>query len=152
MAPLPAWKTGRSAPGFANGAHCGASEVWGYIIQNFFCYCLLSPPFPSQNENIPAAVSEESRSEGKVGFKAYKNYLAAGAHWLLIVFLILLNVAAQVNAGIYFVCGLSLVPLTLSIFTLITVFCSPLGFALKRGILGDRVVDFLVIVDMAESF
>ncbi|XP_022358423.1 multidrug resistance-associated protein 4 isoform X3 [Enhydra lutris kenyoni] len=49
-----------------------------------------------ENENTPAAVSEESRSEGKVGFKAYKNYLAAGAHWLVIVFLVLLNVIAQV--------------------------------------------------------
>uniref|UniRef100_A0A452RZ89 ATP binding cassette subfamily C member 4 (PEL blood group) n=1 Tax=Ursus americanus TaxID=9643 RepID=A0A452RZ89_URSAM len=42
------------------------------------------------------ALSEESRSEGKVGFKAYKNYLTAGAHCLVIVFLILLNIVAQV--------------------------------------------------------
>lgn len=48
-------------------------------------------------------MSEESRSEGKVGLKAYKNYLIAGAHWLAIVFLILLNIIAQVNKGIYFV-------------------------------------------------
>ncbi|XP_045834036.1 ATP-binding cassette sub-family C member 4 isoform X2 [Meles meles] len=55
-----------------------------------------SAPEVQTNENIPAAVSEESRLEGKVGFKAYKNYLMAGAHWLVIVFLILLNVIAQV--------------------------------------------------------
>ncbi|XP_030884410.1 multidrug resistance-associated protein 4 isoform X3 [Leptonychotes weddellii] len=48
------------------------------------------------NESTQVAVSEESRSEGKVGLKAYKNYLIAGAHWLAIVFLILLNIIAQV--------------------------------------------------------
>uniref|UniRef100_A0A452VN02 Multidrug resistance-associated protein 4 n=1 Tax=Ursus maritimus TaxID=29073 RepID=A0A452VN02_URSMA len=48
------------------------------------------------NENTQVALSEESRSEGKVGFKAYKNYLTAGAHCLVIVFLILLNIVAQV--------------------------------------------------------
>uniref|UniRef100_A0A2K5Q441 ATP binding cassette subfamily C member 4 (PEL blood group) n=1 Tax=Cebus imitator TaxID=2715852 RepID=A0A2K5Q441_CEBIM len=47
-------------------------------------------------ENVPAALSEESRSEGKVGFKAYKNYFRAGAHWMVIIFLFLLNAAAQV--------------------------------------------------------
>lgn len=57
-------------------------------------------PFPSQNENTQVALSEESRSEGKVGFKAYKNYLTAGAHCLVIVFLILLNIVAQVDTGI----------------------------------------------------
>ncbi|XP_032133378.1 multidrug resistance-associated protein 4 isoform X5 [Sapajus apella] len=47
-------------------------------------------------ENVPAALSEENRSEGKVGFKAYKNYFRAGAHWMVIIFLVLLNAAAQV--------------------------------------------------------
>ncbi|XP_004680354.2 PREDICTED: multidrug resistance-associated protein 4 [Condylura cristata] len=47
-------------------------------------------------ENIQATLPEETRSEGKVGFKAYKNYLAAGAHWLVVVFLLLVNIAAQV--------------------------------------------------------
>ena len=37
-----------------------------------------------------------------VGFKIYKNCFRAGAHWLIIVFLILINVAAQVNSNIYF--------------------------------------------------
>ncbi|XP_006832064.1 PREDICTED: multidrug resistance-associated protein 4 [Chrysochloris asiatica] len=40
---------------------------------------------------------EESRSEGKVGFKAYKNYFAAGAHWSIIILLILLNAASLVS-------------------------------------------------------
>uniref|UniRef100_A0A8D0YX13 Cystic fibrosis transmembrane conductance regulator n=1 Tax=Sus scrofa TaxID=9823 RepID=A0A8D0YX13_PIG len=48
-------------------------------------------------ENIQVALPEESRSEGEVGFKAYKNYFTAGAHWFIIIFLILVNVAAQVS-------------------------------------------------------
>uniref|UniRef100_A0A452VN33 Multidrug resistance-associated protein 4 n=1 Tax=Ursus maritimus TaxID=29073 RepID=A0A452VN33_URSMA len=57
-------------------------------------------------ENTQVALSEESRSEGKVGFKAYKNYLTAGAHCLVIVFLILLNIVAQVDTG-FFLSGLT---------------------------------------------
>ncbi|XP_073750489.1 ATP-binding cassette sub-family C member 4 isoform X4 [Callorhinus ursinus] len=53
-------------------------------------------PEVQANETTQVAVPEESRSEGKVGLKAYKNYLTAGAHWLVIVFLILLNIIAQV--------------------------------------------------------
>ncbi|XP_016079635.1 PREDICTED: multidrug resistance-associated protein 4 [Miniopterus natalensis] len=48
-------------------------------------------------ENVQVAVSEESRSEGKVGLKAYKNYFIAGAHWFIIIFLILVNIVAQVS-------------------------------------------------------
>lgn len=40
---------------------------------------------------------EESRSEGRIGFKAYKNYFTAGASWLFIIFLVLLNMAGQVH-------------------------------------------------------
>nr|XP_020038730.1 multidrug resistance-associated protein 4 isoform X4 [Castor canadensis] len=47
-------------------------------------------------EDTPVVQSEASRSEGKVGFKAYKNYFTAGASWFVIIFLILLNIAAQV--------------------------------------------------------
>ncbi|XP_047408548.1 ATP-binding cassette sub-family C member 4 isoform X2 [Sciurus carolinensis] len=48
-------------------------------------------------ENAQAVQPEESRSEGKVGFKVYKNYFTAGASWFIIIFLILLNMAAQVS-------------------------------------------------------
>ncbi|OWK00794.1 hypothetical protein Celaphus_00016765, partial [Cervus elaphus hippelaphus] len=34
--------------------------------------------------------------EGKVGFKTYENYFTAGADWPVIIFLILVNIAAQV--------------------------------------------------------
>ena len=40
--------------------------------------------------------------EGKVGFKTYANYFTAGADWSVIIFLILVNIAAQVHKGVYF--------------------------------------------------
>ena len=40
--------------------------------------------------------------EGKVGFKTYKNYFTGGADWSVIIFLILVNIAAQVRKGVYF--------------------------------------------------
>ncbi|KAI4581545.1 hypothetical protein MJG53_009988 [Ovis ammon polii x Ovis aries] len=49
-----------------------------------------------KTENIQDTLSEERRLEGKVGFKTYKNYFRAGAHWSVIIFLILVNIAAQV--------------------------------------------------------
>ncbi|KAM5312286.1 ATP-binding cassette sub-family C member 4 isoform 2-T2 [Glossophaga mutica] len=48
-------------------------------------------------ENVQVTVPEESRSEGKIGFKAYRNYFTAGANWFIIIVLILLNIAAQVT-------------------------------------------------------
>eukprot|EP00069_Balaena_mysticetus_P008628 bmy_19698T0 len=55
---------------------------------------------PSLKDTAPddqdVTLSEESRLEGKVGFKAYKNYFTAGAHWFIIIFLIPVNIAAQV--------------------------------------------------------
>ncbi|XP_069457987.1 ATP-binding cassette sub-family C member 4-like isoform X1 [Ovis canadensis] len=47
-------------------------------------------------ENIQDTLSKERRLEGKVGFKTYKNYFRAGAHWSVIIFLILVCIAAQV--------------------------------------------------------
>ncbi|KAI4581557.1 hypothetical protein MJG53_010000 [Ovis ammon polii x Ovis aries] len=49
-----------------------------------------------ETENIQVMLSDESHLEGSVGFKTYKNYFTAGAHWLTMVFLILVNIAAQV--------------------------------------------------------
>ncbi|XP_010629028.1 multidrug resistance-associated protein 4 isoform X1 [Fukomys damarensis] len=53
-------------------------------------------PEGQDTEDIQVTQPEESRSEGKVGFKAYKNYFTAGASWFIIIFLVLLNLAAQV--------------------------------------------------------
>lgn len=53
-------------------------------------------PEAQDAENTQAAQPEESRSEGRIGFKAYKNYFSAGASWFFIAFLVLLNVMGQV--------------------------------------------------------
>ncbi|XP_058404363.1 ATP-binding cassette sub-family C member 4 isoform X3 [Diceros bicornis minor] len=53
-------------------------------------------PEVQDTENAQVTLSEESRSEGKLGLKTYKSYFRAGAHWLVIIFLILLNLIAQV--------------------------------------------------------
>lgn len=53
-------------------------------------------PEAQDAENTQAAQPEESRSEGRIGFKAYKNYFSAGASWFFIVFLVLLNLIGQV--------------------------------------------------------
>ncbi|XP_015446388.1 multidrug resistance-associated protein 4 isoform X3 [Pteropus alecto] len=46
--------------------------------------------------NMQVTLTEESRSEGKVGMKAYKSYFTAGAHWFILIFLLLITVLAQV--------------------------------------------------------
>lgn len=53
-------------------------------------------PDTQDAENTQAAQPEESRSEGRISFKAYKNYFSAGASWFFIVFLVLLNLMCQV--------------------------------------------------------
>ena len=58
--------------------------------------------FPSQTENIQVTLPLEDHLEGKVGIKTYKNYFTAGADWPVIIFLILVNIAAQVRKGVYF--------------------------------------------------
>uniref|UniRef100_A0A8W4FKS1 Cystic fibrosis transmembrane conductance regulator n=1 Tax=Sus scrofa TaxID=9823 RepID=A0A8W4FKS1_PIG len=59
-------------------------------------------PEDQDTETIQVALSLESRSEGKVDFKTYKDYFTAGAHWNIIILLILVNTAAQVNKDICF--------------------------------------------------
>ena len=62
----------------------------------------LTATFHPQTENIEVTLPLEDHMEGKVGFKTYKNYFTAGADWPVIIFLILVNIAAQVRKGIYF--------------------------------------------------
>lgn len=92
--------------------------------------------FPSQIKNMQVTLTKESRSEGKVGIKAYKNYFTAGAHWLMLIFILLVNITAQVNKD---TCAFNSIFTVLVISVLylycIIVFCSPLGFALKMGYL-----------------
>ena len=58
--------------------------------------------FPSQTEDILVKLPLEDHSKGQVGCKTYKNYFTAGAHWFIIIFLILVNIAAQVNKETFF--------------------------------------------------
>ncbi|XP_045018385.1 ATP-binding cassette sub-family C member 4 isoform X6 [Bubalus bubalis] len=53
-------------------------------------------PEDQESENIQVTLPLEDHLEGKVGFKTYKNYFTGGADWLVIIFLILVNIAAQV--------------------------------------------------------
>ncbi|XP_060989039.1 ATP-binding cassette sub-family C member 4-like [Dama dama] len=54
-------------------------------------------PEDQDTENIQVTLPLEGRSFGRVGFKTYANYFTAGAHWFIIIFLILVNIAAQVS-------------------------------------------------------
>ncbi|XP_043334061.1 ATP-binding cassette sub-family C member 4-like isoform X4 [Cervus canadensis] len=54
-------------------------------------------PEDQDAENIQVTLPLEGRLVGKVGFKTYKNYFTAGAHQFIIIFLILVNIAAQVT-------------------------------------------------------
>nr|XP_020732967.1 multidrug resistance-associated protein 4-like [Odocoileus virginianus texanus] len=54
-------------------------------------------PEDQDTENIQITLPLEGRSFGRVGFKTYANYFTAGAHWFIIIFLILVNIAAQVS-------------------------------------------------------
>ncbi|KAI4538916.1 hypothetical protein MG293_011183 [Ovis ammon polii] len=53
-------------------------------------------PEDQDTENIQVTLPLEDHLEGKVGFKTYVNYFTAGADWPVIIFLILVNIAAQV--------------------------------------------------------
>uniref|UniRef100_A0A4W2CUK0 ATP binding cassette subfamily C member 4 n=1 Tax=Bos indicus x Bos taurus TaxID=30522 RepID=A0A4W2CUK0_BOBOX len=53
-------------------------------------------PEDQETENIQVVLPLECHLKGKVGFKTFKNYFTAGAHWPVIIFLILVNIAAQV--------------------------------------------------------
>ncbi|KAI4565332.1 hypothetical protein MJT46_009675 [Ovis ammon polii x Ovis aries] len=53
-------------------------------------------PEDQESENIQVTLPPQDHLKGKVGFKTYKNYFTAGADWRVIIFLILVNIAAQV--------------------------------------------------------
>uniref|UniRef100_A0A8C2NXL5 ATP-binding cassette, sub-family C (CFTR/MRP), member 4 n=1 Tax=Capra hircus TaxID=9925 RepID=A0A8C2NXL5_CAPHI len=59
-------------------------------------------PEDHDTEDILVILPLEDYSKGQVGCKTYKNYFTAGTHWFIIIFLILMNIAAQVNKDIYF--------------------------------------------------
>ncbi|XP_069457984.1 ATP-binding cassette sub-family C member 4-like isoform X2 [Ovis canadensis] len=53
-------------------------------------------PEDHDTEDILVILPLEDYSKGQVGCKTCKNYFTAGAHWFIIIFLILMNIAAQV--------------------------------------------------------
>ncbi|XP_027413624.1 multidrug resistance-associated protein 4-like isoform X3 [Bos indicus x Bos taurus] len=53
-------------------------------------------PEDQDTENIQVTLPLEDHLEGKVGFKTYVNYFTAGADWPVIIFLMLVNITAQV--------------------------------------------------------
>ncbi|KAG5204281.1 hypothetical protein JEQ12_002257 [Ovis aries] len=53
-------------------------------------------PELQDTENIEVTLPLEDRLEGKVGIKTYSDYFTAGAQWFILIFLILVNIAAQV--------------------------------------------------------
>uniref|UniRef100_A0AAA9TPH6 Uncharacterized protein n=1 Tax=Bos taurus TaxID=9913 RepID=A0AAA9TPH6_BOVIN len=59
-------------------------------------------PELQDTENIEVTLPLEDCLEGKVDIKTYNDYFTAGAQWFIIIFLILVNITAQVNKDIYF--------------------------------------------------
>uniref|UniRef100_A0AC11CYY7 Uncharacterized protein n=1 Tax=Ovis aries TaxID=9940 RepID=A0AC11CYY7_SHEEP len=57
-------------------------------------------PEDEDTENIQVTLPLEDQLEGKVEFKTYASYFTAGAPWPVIIFLILVNIAAQVCKGL----------------------------------------------------
>ncbi|KAI4565334.1 hypothetical protein MJT46_009677 [Ovis ammon polii x Ovis aries] len=53
-------------------------------------------PELQNTENIEVTLPLEDHLEGKVGIKTYNDYFTAGAQWFSLIFLILVNIAAQV--------------------------------------------------------
>uniref|UniRef100_A0AAA9TA26 Multidrug resistance-associated protein 4 n=1 Tax=Bos taurus TaxID=9913 RepID=A0AAA9TA26_BOVIN len=54
-------------------------------------------PEDQDTENIQVTLPLEGRLVGRVGFKTYENYFTAGVHWFIIIYLILVNIGAQVT-------------------------------------------------------
>ncbi|XP_027412883.1 multidrug resistance-associated protein 4-like [Bos indicus x Bos taurus] len=54
-------------------------------------------PEDQDTENIQVTLPLEGRLVGRVGFKTYENYFTAGMHWFIIIYLILVNIGAQVT-------------------------------------------------------
>ncbi|OWK00686.1 hypothetical protein Celaphus_00016781, partial [Cervus elaphus hippelaphus] len=50
---------------------------------------------PGHSLKNAAPEDQDDRLVGRVGFKTYENYFTAGAHWFIIIFLILVNITAQ---------------------------------------------------------
>ncbi|XP_040091303.1 multidrug resistance-associated protein 4-like, partial [Oryx dammah] len=85
-----------SEPSPVPGAPTAISESLGQSLQSPRPSLKDAAPEDQEFENIQVTLPLEDHLKGKVGFKTYKNYFTAGAHWLVIIFLILVNITAQV--------------------------------------------------------
>ncbi|XP_070656497.1 ATP-binding cassette sub-family C member 4-like [Bos indicus] len=86
----------QSEPSSALGTPTMISESLGPSLQSPRPSLKGAAPEDQDPENIQVTLPLEDHLEGKVGFKTYKNYFTAGAGWSVILFIILINIAAQV--------------------------------------------------------
>ncbi|XP_052506052.1 ATP-binding cassette sub-family C member 4-like [Budorcas taxicolor] len=86
----------QSEPSPALGTPTLISESLGSSLQSPRPSLKDVAPEDQDTENIQVTLPLEDHLEGKVGFKTYKNYFTASAGWSVILFLILVNIAAQV--------------------------------------------------------
>ncbi|XP_065757880.1 ATP-binding cassette sub-family C member 4-like [Muntiacus reevesi] len=86
----------QSEPSSVQGTPTLISESLGWSLQSPRTSLKDAAPEDQDTENIQVILPLEDQLEGKVEFKTYANYFTAGAHWSVIIFLILVNIAAQV--------------------------------------------------------
>uniref|UniRef100_A0A8C4VW86 ATP binding cassette subfamily C member 4 (PEL blood group) n=1 Tax=Gopherus evgoodei TaxID=1825980 RepID=A0A8C4VW86_9SAUR len=91
QSPIPGIPTMKSA----RNRTFSQSSVWSQdsLVQSQKDGTVDQPP----TEPLVTALPEESRSEGKINFKIYRKYFAAGANYFVIFILLLLNILAQVR-------------------------------------------------------
>nr|XP_042111060.1 ATP-binding cassette sub-family C member 4-like [Ovis aries] len=85
-----------SEPSPVPGAHTVISESLVQSFQSPRPSLKDAAPEDQDTENIQVILAPEDYLEGKVGFKTYENYFTAHSDWPVIIFLILVNIAAQV--------------------------------------------------------
>uniref|UniRef100_A0A8B9Y2N4 Multidrug resistance-associated protein 4-like n=1 Tax=Bos mutus grunniens TaxID=30521 RepID=A0A8B9Y2N4_BOSMU len=94
-------KSSQSEPSPVPGTSTVISESLGRPLQSPRPLLKGAAQEEQDTENIQVTLPLEGHLEGKVDSKTYANYFTAGAHWSVIIFLILVNIAAQVRKGIY---------------------------------------------------
>uniref|UniRef100_A0A452EG50 Multidrug resistance-associated protein 4 n=1 Tax=Capra hircus TaxID=9925 RepID=A0A452EG50_CAPHI len=88
----------QSEPSPVPGAPTAISESLVQSLQSPRPSLKDAAPEDQETENIQITLPLEDHLEGKVSFKTYENYFTAGAGWPVIIFLILINITAQVLA------------------------------------------------------
>ncbi|XP_052505903.1 ATP-binding cassette sub-family C member 4-like [Budorcas taxicolor] len=86
----------QSEPSPVPGTPTLISKSLGQSLQSHRPSLKDAAPEDQDTENIQVTLPLEDQLEGKVEFKTYASYFTAGAPWPVIIFLILVNIAAQV--------------------------------------------------------